>query len=162
MMSVRFTRQRRFHVRLKLLLPAIFIVQLTACGGGGSSKTSSERIPDAYRASSSSDYTAAAEGFSNTKERKTGVLTLNWSAPSTRTDGEPLSLSEIDGYRVYYGKHKGEYIKGVDIKDGTAQSATVTGVPFGAYYVVMTTYDANGIESGYSAAVKKTVSKTVS
>jgi hypothetical protein len=166
MMSVRFTRQRRFHVT-KLLLSAIFIVQLAACGGGGgSSKTSSERIPDAYRSSSAPEYTTAAEGSSNPNARKTGVLTLSWSAPSARTDGEPLSLSEIDGYRVYYGKHKGEYLKGADIKDGTAESATVTGVPFGAYYVVMTTYDANGIESGYSAAVKKTVSaamkKTVS
>jgi len=158
MMSVRFMRQRRSHVTSKLVLSAMVFLQLAACGGGGSSKSSSEKIPDAYRVSSASNYTASAEDSSKAKAGESGVLTLSWSAPSTRSDGEPLSLSEIDGYRVYYGKHKGEYLKGADIKDGTAQSATVTGVPFGAYYVVMTTYDANGIESGYSAAVKKTVS----
>jgi hypothetical protein len=87
-----------------------------------------------------------------------GVINLSWSAPATRTDGEPLPLSDIDGYRVYYGTQQGEYQKGADIKDGSAQSATVTGVPVGVYYVVMTTYDANGVESGYSAAVMKTVS----
>jgi hypothetical protein len=66
-------------------------------------------------------------------------------------------LSQIDGYRVYYGKQKGEYVKGADIKDGAAQSATVTGVPLGEYFVVMTTYDSSGIESDYSQPVKKTV-----
>jgi hypothetical protein len=87
----------------------------------------------------------------------TGRLELSWLAPSTRTDGAPLSLSDIDGYRLYYGKKKGDYILGADIKDGTAQTATVTGVPVGKYYVVMTTYDTNGVESGYSQSVIKNV-----
>jgi hypothetical protein len=157
MMFVRFTRQRRSLVASKLFHSIIVCLLLTACGGGSTSKSSSEKIPDAYRASSAANDTVSVEGSGKTKAGKTGVITLNWSAPSTRTDGEPLSLSDIDGYRVYYGKHKGEYLKGADIKNGAAQSATVTGVPVGVYYVVMTTYDANGIESGYSAAVKKTV-----
>jgi len=142
---------------MKLLLATIVFAQLAACGGGGSTKSSSEKIPDAYRVSSAASDTVPGESSGKINTGKTGVITLNWSAPSTRTDGEPLSLSEIDGYRIYYGKHKGEYLKGADIKNGAAQSATVTGVPVGVYYVVMTTYDANGIESAYSAAVKKTV-----
>ena len=159
MKRVPYIHQGKSYFALKLLAPAIVIMQLAACGGGGGStiKSSTEKIPDAYRVSSASDYSTTVQGSSDTNTAKTGTLELSWSAPSTRTDGEPLSLSDIDGYRLYYGKKKGEYIKGADIKDGSAQSATVTGVPNGKYYVVMTTYDVNGIESGYSQAVRKEV-----
>jgi len=33
----------------------------------------------------------------------------------------------------------------------------VENVPVGNYYVVMTTYDVNGLESGYSSAIIKNV-----
>ena len=141
---------------------AIVFTQLVACGGGGSSKSSSKKIPDAYRAdttlSSSAAVKASVDKNAGKNVGKTGRLELSWSAPTTRTDGEPLLLSDIGGYRLYYGTQKGEYVQGANIKDGTAQSATVTGIPVGTYFVVLTTYDANGIESDYSASVKKTVS----
>ena len=143
---------------IQKVLMAIVFTQLIACGGGGSSKSSSKKIPDAYRADSTSSTSVAVKASVGKDVGKTGTLKLSWSAPATRTDGEPLSLSEINGYRLYYGKQKGEYVQGANIKDGSAQSATVTGVPVGTYYVVMTTYDANGTESDYSASVKKTVS----
>ena len=157
MKLVRFIRQDRSLSSLKLLISAIVVSQLVACGGGSSSKSSTEKIPDAYKASPASNSSAPVEGSSDTNVAKTGVLELSWSAPATRTDGEPLSLSDIDGYRLYYGKKKGEYVKGADIKDGAAQAATVTGVPVGKYYVVMTTYDINGVESDYSQSVRKRV-----
>ena len=147
---------------LKKLLLALVFTQLVACGGGGSSKSSSKKIPDAYRASTTSSTAVAVKADTNKSAGKKGILKLSWSAPSTRTDGEPLSLSDIGGYRLYYGKRKGEYVKGANIKDGAAQSATVTGVPVGIYYVVLTTYDSNGVESDYSSAVRKTVKKAVS
>ena len=159
MKRVRYIHQGKSCFALKLLVPAIVIMQLAACGGGGggTAKSSTEKVPDAYRVSSASDSSAAVQGSSDTNADKTGNLELSWSAPSTRTDGEPLSLSDIDGYRLYYGKQKGEYVKGADIKDGAAQAATVIGVPLGKYYVVMTTYDINGVESDYSQSVRKRV-----
>jgi hypothetical protein len=87
----------------------------------------------------------------------TGSLKLNWTAPVARTDGEALSLADIDGYRIYYGESEGQYTKSVEIADGTAQSARVTGVPVGSYHVVMTTYDMDGRESGYSSSVIKSI-----
>ena len=82
---------------------------------------------------------------------------LQWTAPVTRIDGTSLSLSHIDGFRIYYGPSPGNYSHRVDIADGSAQSATVTNLAAGTYSVVMTTYDINGLESGYSAPVTKTV-----
>ena len=87
---------------------------------------------------------------------QTGSLTLQWTAPVTRTDGTPLSLADIDGYRILYGDSAGNYSNRLDVPDGTAQSATITDIPVGTYYIVMTTYDVDGRESAYSSMVAKT------
>jgi hypothetical protein len=68
-----------------------------------------------------------------------------------------LSLADIDGFRIYYGKSPGNYPDSVNVSDGSAQSAVVKNIPVGSYYVVMTTYDVNGLESGYSSAISKNV-----
>jgi hypothetical protein len=87
---------------------------------------------------------------------QTGSLALQWTAPVTRTDGTPLSLADIDGYRIYYGESAGNYPNRLEVADGTAQSATITEIPVGTYYIVMTTYDVSGLESAYSSMVVKT------
>jgi hypothetical protein len=88
---------------------------------------------------------------------QTGSLTLSWEAPVTRADGTPLSLADINGYRIHYGKSAGDYTNHVDLADATAQQVTLTDLPLGTYHLVMTTYDVVGLESGYSSAVTKNV-----
>ena len=87
---------------------------------------------------------------------QTGSFTLSWTAPVSRADGTPLPLSEIDGYRIYYGELSGSYPNSVEVADGAAETVTVTDVPVGDYRVVMTTYDVDGRESGYSSETAKT------
>ena len=87
---------------------------------------------------------------------QTGSLTLQWTAPVTRADGTPLSLADIDGYRIFYGDSAGNYPNRLEVPDGTAQSATITDIPVGTYYIVMTTYDVDGRESAHSSMVAKT------
>ena len=84
-----------------------------------------------------------------------GAFTLKWTAPKTRSNGSPLSLADINGYRIYYGKSPGKYSEVFDVADGTAQSAKVTNLPAGTYYLVMTTYDNSGLESKHSKEVSK-------
>lgn len=141
---------------MKKLLPALVACQLVAAAGVALAKNS-DRIPAAYRVSVSANDLTPSNNSPVAAAKRTGKLKLSWSAPSTRTDGEPLSLAEIGGYRIYYGQRQGEYVRGADVKDGAAQLATVTDVPAGEYYVVMTTYDVNGLEGGYSDPVIKTV-----
>ena len=86
---------------------------------------------------------------------QTGSFSLAWTAPITRADGSPISLAEIDGYRVYYGSTPGEYPESLDINDGSATTATVSGLAVGDYYIVMTTYDSDGRESTQSGALLK-------
>ena len=88
---------------------------------------------------------------------QTGSFTLSWTAPAARSDGTPLSFADINGYRLYYGTSPGIYPDVVEVSDGTATSVTVTGVPLGTSYVVMTTTDAGGRESVYSQEVSKIV-----
>jgi hypothetical protein len=85
----------------------------------------------------------------------TGSFSLSWTAPVSRQDGSPMSLAELDGYRVYYGSKQGDYPNSIDINDGTASATTVSNVPVGDYYIVMTTYDSDGRESTQSGVVSK-------
>jgi hypothetical protein len=88
---------------------------------------------------------------------QTGNFTVSWTAPVSRADGEPFSLAERGGYRIYFGDSSGTYTDVADVNDVTATSATVTNVPVGTSYVVMTTLDIDGRESRYSQEVSKNV-----
>ncbi len=84
-------------------------------------------------------------------------ITLSWTAPVTHSDGTSLSLADIEGYGIHYGKSPGNYTNHVTLVDGTAQSVTLNDIPAGTYYLVMTTYDVNGEESNYSEMISFTV-----
>jgi len=142
----------RHRVALFHLLQVVGLsIVLSACGGGSSGVAATAFTPSASSTSSTSSTTSGGSPTGTT----TGTMSLQWTAPVTRTDGTPLSLSEIAGYRVHYGTAPGSYPHHVDITDGSLQSATLTGMPVGTYYVAMSTYDSNGLESSYSASVVK-------
>ncbi len=82
---------------------------------------------------------------------------MSWTAPVKRSNGTPLSLADIDGFRIHYGKSAGSYTNHINVADGTAQKVTLTDIPVGTYYLVMTTYDVAGRESGNSSMVSKNV-----
>jgi hypothetical protein len=88
---------------------------------------------------------------------QTGNLSLSWTAPTTRSDGTPLSLADINGYRVHYGTSPGNYTDVVEVNNGTSTSVTMTDVPVGTSYVIMTTYDTEGRESDYSQEISRIV-----
>jgi len=83
-----------------------------------------------------------------------GVAKLSWNAPTTNGDGTPLS--DLAGYRVYYGTSSGNYSQNIDA--GNVTTYTVANLTDGlTYYFATTAYDAGGNESGYSNEVIKTV-----
>ena len=86
-----------------------------------------------------------------------GTLDLAWTAPVTRADGSPISLSEIGGYRIHYGMTAGAYTNTVNVNDGSLQATTLGGMTPGTYHLVMTTIDTNGLASAYSPELVKVV-----
>jgi hypothetical protein len=123
-----------------LLLVSIVTLLLTACGGGGSDANSDDR-------------NTPTGGGATTN----GRLVLSWIAPSSRTDGSYLPLTELEGYRIYYGSSANNLTMLVDLNDKDITEYTVDSLPSGNYYFAITVYDQNGIESGFSNIVNKDV-----
>lgn len=138
-------RSQYHNTPARLLLAAILTLLLGACG------QDSAGIASASGAATGTT-TGTSTPASNTT---TGAISLSWTAPVARTDGTPLGLSEIAGYRVHYGKTAGNYPNHINITNGSLQSATLTGIPVGTYYISMSTYDNSGLESSFSAPIVK-------
>ncbi len=83
-----------------------------------------------------------------------GVLAINWVAPSTREDGTPLLLSEIETYNIYYGSSPGDYQNTIDNSNVTTDSVYITDFPSGTYYFVLTTVTYDGLQSVFSEEIE--------
>jgi hypothetical protein len=84
-----------------------------------------------------------------------GSATLSWQAPTTRTDGTPLT--NLAGYHIRYGTAPGSYPNVITIPNGGITSAVVSDLPPATYYFVASAYDTTGAESNNSSAVSKTI-----
>ncbi|MCM0082099.1 fibronectin type III domain-containing protein [Geomonas sp. Red32] len=80
--------------------------------------------------------------------------TLNWSAPTTNTNGS--TLTDLAGYKVYLGSASHSYQQKIDV--GKVTSYAASNLTAGStYYFAVTAYDTAGNESSYSNEVTKTV-----
>lgn len=82
-----------------------------------------------------------------------GPVAVSWVAPQENVDGS--QLTDLAGYRIYYGESSRTYSDMVEVGNSTATSHTLS-LASGDYYVAMTALDADGNESGYSNEVIKT------
>lgn len=92
-------------------------------------------------------------GTSSPGTTNLGIAGLNWVAPTTNTDGTPLT--NLTGYKVYFGKSSGNYGTPIDV--GNTTSYSITGLTSGTYFFVVTAYDTQGIESSFSNQASKTI-----
>lgn len=83
-----------------------------------------------------------------------GTVALRWQAPTENVDGSPLT--DLAGYRIYYGSDSRSYGNTVEVLDPGSTEASFT-APSGDYYVTMTALDAEGNESAYSNEIVKAV-----
>lgn len=79
--------------------------------------------------------------------------TLSWDAPATNADG--TELTDLAGYKVYYGTSPGNYATVIDVEDVTTY--TINDLSPATYYFTVTAYDEIGNESDYSNEVSKTM-----
>jgi hypothetical protein len=83
----------------------------------------------------------------------TGSATLGWSASTTNVDGTPLT--DLAGYKIYYGTSSGSYSKVIDV--GNITTFVVNNLTAGTYYFTVTAYNIYGSESGYSNEASKII-----
>jgi uncharacterized protein YfaP (DUF2135 family) len=119
---------------------AVLIAVLVGCGGGGGGQSA---LPAG--GSSSNNGTGGSSGGSSV------ARTLMWDAPTSNTDGSPVT--DLAGYKIYYGAVSGKYTASKDVGDATSISvaALSSSVPApGLYYIAVVAYDTAGNESTYS------------
>ena len=85
----------------------------------------------------------------------TGSAMLSWLPPTTRTDDSPLT--NLQGFRIYYGKTPGSYTEQIELPYPDITSYLVEDLTSGQWYFAMTSYDSDDVESAFSDEKSKTI-----
>jgi hypothetical protein len=85
----------------------------------------------------------------------TGSATLSWSPPTQNSDGSPLT--NLAGYRVYWGTSQGNYPNSVLLNNAGLTSYMVEQLTPATWYFAMTAVNTNGAESQVSNMASKQV-----
>ncbi|MCG7898729.1 MAG: hypothetical protein JAY99_04710 [Candidatus Thiodiazotropha lotti] len=111
---------------------------LTACGGGGGG--------------GDDDNTPVNPSDNQAQE-------LSWVAPSTRTDGSFLDLSELAGFKIYSGPSSNNLELIADIEDSHSTSYDLSSMTPGSYFFGVVAYDTDGLNSPISDRIEKTITE---
>jgi hypothetical protein len=84
-----------------------------------------------------------------------GTATLNWTPPTTNTDGS--ELTDLSGYSIYYGTNANDLSTVIQLNDPGLSTYVIDGLASGTYYFAMTARAASGAESEKSQIASKTI-----
>ena len=76
-----------------------------------------------------------------------GSVEISWTPPTTRNDGS--TLTDLAGYRIYYGHKPGDYSEMVEVGSGVT-SHIIERLGKGQWYFTLTALSSRGLESGFS------------
>ncbi|HEY6125567.1 MAG TPA: fibronectin type III domain-containing protein [Steroidobacteraceae bacterium] len=97
----------------------------------------------------------ASTNYTLTCSWGTGSTTVNWVAPTTNTDGS--ALTNLAGFRVYYGTSATALSSSTTVTDVTRRSTTVSSLAPGTWYFAVRAFNTNNAESDNSNVATKTV-----
>lgn len=137
---------------------------LAACGGDGSSSTSSASDPASAGSGASTSANAQTSGAqtvgsdttsssdpSPVQADQSGAVTLSWQPPTENTDG--TALTDLSGYTIHYGTHSGDYTSSVQLTNPGLTTYVMDNLTPGTYYFAITASANNGAQSDYSPEV---------
>lgn len=84
-----------------------------------------------------------------------GSITLSWTAPTLNEDG--TALSDLDGYKIYYGTSSGSYPNEIRIDNPSVTTHVVENLTPDTYYFVATAFNTSDVESRFSGEATKVV-----
>jgi hypothetical protein len=100
--------------------------------------------------------TDAIEDFSITVvDTTTGTTTLSWTAPTENEDGS--ALTDLGGYRIYYGTASREYSSELAVQDAGVTTAVIENLSPGTWYFAATALNGDGLESSLSNEVQRVI-----
>jgi hypothetical protein len=85
----------------------------------------------------------------------TGSATLSWVPPTLNVNGSPLT--NLAGYRIYWGTSQGTYPSSVTIDNPAVSAYVVQPLTPGQWFFVVTARSATGSESAFSNVASKTI-----
>ena len=85
-----------------------------------------------------------------------GTATLSWDAPTTTTTGS--ALTDLAGYRIYYGVSASDLSQTVQLSGVGVQTYVVDNLGQGTWYFAIKAVTTAGVESALSDIVSKTIS----
>jgi len=80
---------------------------------------------------------------------------VSWAVPPLNTDG--TALTDISGYRVYYGASPANLAQSIPVSGAGVTSQVVSGLASGTYYFAVATVNSAGVASAVSNAASKTL-----
>ena len=105
-----------------------------------------------------SDGTASASlpAFSlSVLQTATGNATVNWTAPTTNTDGS--ALADLTSYRILYGRATDNLDQSTSVNNAGLTSYTVEDLAQGTWYFAVVAVNSTGGESSVSNVASKTI-----
>jgi hypothetical protein len=130
-----------------------------ATAGSTTAPITAAAPPTAGSGTSGSGTTAVGTGSKATPPIKpvttNGVATLDWMPPTQNSDGSVLT--NLAGYTVYYGTSPNDLSQSVKVTNPGLTAYTVTGLNSGTWYFAVTSYSADGVESGRTSTVSTTI-----
>jgi hypothetical protein len=85
-----------------------------------------------------------------------GTATVSWDAPTTTTAG--AALTNLAGYRIYYGTTRTDLTQTVQLPDVSTQTYVIDDLGAGTWFFAVRAVTSTGIESALSDVVSKTIS----
>lgn len=84
-----------------------------------------------------------------------GSASLSWTPPTRNTDGS--TLTNLAGYKIYYGTSSGTLNKTVQISNAGVSSYVIENLSPATYYFAVKAYTAAGVESALSNTASKVI-----
>ena len=137
--------KRIFECATMHLAIAASVLGLPACGGGSGGTAAVAGAPAP----------APTPVPSPPGPVTTYSATVSWSVPLLNTDG--TSLTDISGYRIYYGTSADDLSQSILISAPGITNHVVSGLAPGTYYIAVVTLNSMGIASDLSTPASATV-----